>query len=160
MNPTDQPTPNEHPIPTGLRETAPALNFRFPLEIRFRDLDPLAHVNNAVFATYLEIARTRYLMALGLERYDFILARLEIDYRAPIEWGDAVEAQIGVTSFGRASFGFAYRLVLKDRGVVAAEARSVQVWYDYEERRSQPVPEEFREQVAAFEARLREGVEE
>jgi len=134
--------------------TSPELSFRFPLELRFRDLDPMGHVNNAVFATYFEIARTRYWAALGVPRFDFILARLEIDYRAPIEWGDAVEAQIGVTGFGRSSFVFSYRIVKAD-GAVAAEGRSVQAWYDYEARRTQPVPDDVRAAILAFEERLR-----
>jgi len=132
------------------------LAFRVPLEVRFRDLDAMGHVNNAVFATYLEIARTRYWQALGEPRFDFILARLELDYRAPIDWGEAVEAWIGVTGFGRSSFVFTYRLVKPATGAVAAEGRSVQVWYDYGARRTQPVPDDVRARIEAFEARLRE----
>jgi acyl-CoA thioester hydrolase len=134
---------------------APDLFFRTPVDVRFRDLDALGHVNNAVFATYLEIARTRYWEALGERRYDFVLARLEIDYRAPVDWGDALEAWIGVTGFGRSSFEFTYRLVHSGTGVVVAGGRSVQVWYDHGARRALPVPDEIRARVAAFEARLR-----
>ncbi len=32
----------------------------YPLQIRFRDLDPLAHVNNTVYFTYYEEARSYY----------------------------------------------------------------------------------------------------
>src|SRR5207244_2894474 len=32
----------------------------YPVQIRFRDLDPLAHVNNTVYFTYFEEARSYY----------------------------------------------------------------------------------------------------
>ena len=55
--------------------------------VRFRDLDSLGHVNNAVFLTYLEEARIAYLAPLGAEATNMILARVEIDFRAPLRDG-------------------------------------------------------------------------
>ena len=64
-------------------------SFRFTtsLEIRFRDLDALGHVNNAVYLTYFEIVRTRYWKRLfGLppaQDWGFVMVRTECNYRSP-----------------------------------------------------------------------------
>ena len=58
--------------------------------VRFRDLDSLGHVNNAVFLTYLEEARIGYLVPHGAEAANMILARVEIDFRAPLRDGDEI----------------------------------------------------------------------
>jgi len=62
--------------------------------VRFRDLDPMGHVNNAVFLTYIESARAAFLQHLGavqtLEDLAIIVARIEIDFRAPVRFGDEV----------------------------------------------------------------------
>ena len=60
--------------------------------VRFRDLDPMGHVNNAVFLTYIESARAAFLQHLGavqtLEDLAIIVARIEIDFRAPVRFGE------------------------------------------------------------------------
>ncbi|MFN4071655.1 MAG: acyl-CoA thioesterase, partial [Thermus caldifontis] len=58
-----------------------------PIQVRFRDLDALGHVNNAVYLTYFEVARAAYFQRLKedwLEKGHFILARAEVDFLRPI----------------------------------------------------------------------------
>ena len=50
---------------------------RVPIDVRWRDLDPLGHVNNAVYLSYFEIARVRYAQAL-------LPDALPVDARTPI----------------------------------------------------------------------------
>lgn len=120
--------------------------FRLPIEVRFGDVDGMGHVNNACFATYLEHGRTRFFRdvvgAASLAEIDFILARLEIDFVAPILLEDEVVLEMRVTDVGRTSFGFDY--LLTRNGDVAARGKSVQVFFDYAGGRKKPVPEEFR----------------
>ena len=59
-----------------------------------------------------------------------ILARAEIDYRIPARYGDALEIRIGLERIGRTSFTYAYEVVDQE-GRTVADARSVQVMYDY-----------------------------
>ena len=44
----------------------PLFRFSTTLEVTWRDLDALGHVNNAVYFSYLEYARMKYLQELGL----------------------------------------------------------------------------------------------
>lgn len=115
--------------------------------VRFRDVDSMGHVNNAVFLTYLEEARIAFLLPLGAEVSSMILARVEIDFRAPLRMGDVVEIGVRPATVGTKSFELEYEV--RSRGVVAAEARTVIVSFDYESGRSIEVPESWREALAA-----------
>jgi acyl-CoA thioester hydrolase len=110
--------------------------------VRFRDCDAMGHVNNAVFSTYLEEARIGVLGGLA----PFILARVEIDFRAELRAGEEVEILSRCGRIGSKSFDLEHELHAGGR--LVAEARSVLVAYDYESGRSVEVPD-------AVKARLR-----
>ena len=102
--------------------------YETPIEVRFRDLDSLGHVNNAVYATYFEQARLRYLQdvhGVDLDEVSFVVARLEVDYRAPIEAVEPVTVGVGVDSVGETSFTLGY--AVENEAGVKATGRTVQV---------------------------------
>ena len=119
--------------------------------VRFRDLDAMGHVNNAVFATYVEQARVEYLSWLGvLDRAVYsagaesmILARLELDFRAPGEADGEVAIGVRPVRMGTKSFDLEYRI--EQEGNVIADARTVLVAYDYERSESVEVPVAWRD---------------
>lgn len=128
--------------------------FSHRLEVRFRDCDPLGHVNNAVYLTYLEQARFAHWRALwgfSLESLPsgapgVILARAEIDFRQQARYGDVLDIRIGLAGIGRTSFTYDYEIV-SDRGATIAAARTVLVMYDYTANRPVPVPDSIRERL-------------
>jgi acyl-CoA thioester hydrolase len=134
-------------------------DFRFysPIEVRYGDLDPQGHVNNAAFLTYLEQARVNYILQLGL--WDgksflgigFILARVELDYRAPILMTDEVEVGVRVTRIGTKSLDMEYQIRESSTGQVFAEGRTVQVAYDYQKKATIPFNENWRKAIQQFE---------
>ena len=111
--------------------------------VRFRDCDAMGHVNNAVFSTYLEEARIGVLGDL----IDFILARVEIDFRSELRNGEEVEVRTRCSRIGKKSFDLEHVISAGDR--VVAEAKSVLVSYDYGRGASVPVPAELRHRLAA-----------
>jgi acyl-CoA thioester hydrolase len=115
--------------------------------VRFRDVDSMGHVNNAVFLTYLEEARIAFLLPLGAEVSSMILARVEIDFRAPLRMGDEVEIGVRPANVGTKSFELEYEV--RSRDLVAAEAKTVIVSFDYVSGRSIEVPASWREALAA-----------
>jgi acyl-CoA thioester hydrolase len=115
--------------------------------VRFRDVDALGHVNNAVFLTYLEEARIAFLVPLGAEVSNMILARVEIDFRAPLRMGDEIEIGVRPANVGTKSFELEYEVRTGD--AVAAEAKTVLVSFDYASGRSIELPESWREALAA-----------
>ena len=110
--------------------------------VRFRDCDAMGHVNNAVYSTYLEESRIGVLGGLA----DFILARVELDFRSELRVGEDVEVRTRCSRIGTKSFELEH--VISANGRVVAEARSVLVSYDYERGESMPVPDELRERLA------------
>jgi acyl-CoA thioester hydrolase len=134
---------------------------KLAIQIRWRDLDALGHVNNAVYLTYFELARLAYVRALlgadaprdprTLLPYDFqfILAEVTCHYRSPATLRDELAVTIWVSRVGRKSFVFEYRLTDEVTGRLVAEGCSTQVWFDYETTESRPVPAEI---VARMEA--------
>ncbi|HKG44024.1 MAG TPA: thioesterase family protein [Gaiellaceae bacterium] len=119
--------------------------------VRFRDLDAMGHVNNAVFLTYIESARVAFLQHLGaattVEEMSIIVARIEIDFRAPVGFGDEVEIAVHTSRFGEKSFDLDYEL--RVGGKVVARAKSVLVSYDYGRGETVELPDDWREKLAA-----------
>jgi acyl-CoA thioester hydrolase len=128
-----------------------------PIEVRFRDVDAMGHVNNAVYLTYFEVARGRYWKALGeaeLPRLrTYVVARAEIDFRSPATLEDDLLCHVRMASFGRRSFTMEYLLVDRSGGRTIAEARTVQAMFDYETRSARALDERTRDAVRRFEGR-------
>lgn len=132
---------------------ADAFEFVSRVPVRYRDLDPFDHVNNAVYATYCEQARVDYrdrVLGGAFDEGSFVVANLELAYRRPISLSDSpVEIGVRVSELGRTSFRMRYELRTDDG--VAATAETVQVVVDPESGDPQPVPAAWRDRVAAFE---------
>ena len=122
------------------------------IEIRWRDVDALRHVNNAVYATYLEECRDGWLeRALGKDGalWDYVLARVAIDFRNEVGLGEeAVLARATLVRIGTSSMTLREEIRKLDR-TIAAEAQSVIVARDAETGRSRPLTEAERAKLAA-----------
>jgi acyl-CoA thioester hydrolase len=123
------------------------------MNVRFSDMDAMAHVNNAVFLTYFEEARMAYWMHVmgrtDLAGMNMILARAEVDFRAPLVAPQTIEVGVGCTSIGRTSFVLEQDMHETDTGRLVAEARKVLVHYDYAALRAIPISEEMRRMILA-----------
>lgn len=115
--------------------------------VRFRDLDAMGHMNNAVYATFIEQARLAFLTPNGASVENMILARLEIDFRSPVELGETIEIAVTPARIGTKSFDLDY--VLRAGARVVAEAKTVLVAYDYATGSSIELPDEWKERLAA-----------
>jgi acyl-CoA thioester hydrolase len=128
-----------------------------PIEVRFRDMDGMGHVNNAVFLTYFEVARAHYWKAVGEDEWSrlrtYVLARAEVDFRSPATLADDLVCHVRVASFGTRSFAMEYVLVDRKSGRTVAEGRTVQAMYDYEKNASRPLDEAMKAAVRRFEKR-------
>ena len=137
------------------------LLLRHRLVVRFSDCDPLGHVNNAVYLTYLEQARITLWRAQaghlwrdrspveGSRGVGFILARAEVDFRSEAHDGDELEVRLSLAGFGRTSATYDYEIVHVASGRLVAAAKTVQVWYDYDAGRPVPIPDGTRTQLSA-----------
>ena len=134
-----------------------AFRFAAPITIRFRDLDAVGHVNNAVYFTYMEMARVEYFKQVGLLTDDFpspffIIAEANCQFKVPILMSTGLRIGVRVSRLGNSSFDMAYEFVDEATGQVLAVGRTVQVMFDYAVRRVVPLPDRWRQALTAFEA--------
>ena len=119
----------------------PSDEIRIDVELRWRDLDFLGHLNQAVYHELLEEGRGALFEQLGAldGGFFFVLARVELDHRQEIRRDHGpVTVAIRVEAVGRSSVTVAHEIVRAD-GAVAAEGRSVLVAWDRDARRSRPL---------------------
>jgi acyl-CoA thioester hydrolase len=132
--------------------------YRLSDNVRFGDLDPNQHVNNAVYATYFETGRVTLMKdpqyGLTPPGLAWIMVRLDIHFRAELRWPGKIELGLGVSKFGQTSVTFDQ--VVFSEGKCVASAVSVGVLIDDATRRPTPLTAEVVEKLKPW---LRRGVE-
>jgi acyl-CoA thioester hydrolase len=126
------------------------------LVVRFRDCDPLGHVNNAVYLTYLEQARFMLwrdqlgfvAKRNGPDGEGFILARIECDFRSQARYGDELDVRLSLAAVGRTSLTYAYEIVDVPTGRLVVRATSVIVRFDYGLQKPAVISAELRATLA------------
>ena len=135
-------------------------NYRFyyPVEVRYGDLDPQGHVNNAKHLTYFEQARIHYMIELGLFTRDqsfmqigVIVADVHITYREPIYFGQNIKVGVHAAKLGSKSMTWEQNIVDAGTGRELARGEVIIVTYDYKDEKTIPVPQEWRQRITAFE---------
>ncbi len=126
--------------------------------VRFADLDPNQHVNNAVYATYFETGRVTLvkdrsygLIPAGLA---WVLVRLDMHFRGELRWPGKIEMGLGVARFGRTSVTFDQ--VVFSEGRCVASAQAVTVLIDDTTRKPTPLTAEV---TGNFQRWLRRGMD-
>lgn len=134
-----------------------AFTYYHPITVRYADLDAQGHVNNAVYLTYLESARLGYYVSCGIWRSDLglptgmVVARIEMDYLAPIYYADLLRVGLRVSRLGRKSVTFEFQMNTTPEGKVLARGLSVMVAVDPQTEQSRLIPEGWREKIQRFE---------
>ena len=132
--------------------------YRLSDNVRFADLDPNQHVNNAVYATYFETGRVTLMKdrSYGLmpEGLGWIMVRIDIHFRAELHWPGKIELGLGVAKFGRTSVSFDQ--VVFSEGKCVASARAITVLIDEATRKPVPLTPELKAKFAPW---IRRGVD-
>jgi acyl-CoA thioester hydrolase len=132
--------------------------YRLTDNVRFADLDPNQHVNNAVYATYFETGRVTLMKdrkhGLVPDGLAWIMVRLDIHFRAELRWPGQIELGLGVARFGRTSVTFDQ--VVFSEGKCVASARAVTVLIDEATRKPTSLTPEIIDKLQPW---LRRGVE-
>jgi len=133
------------------------MRFRCPVEVRFRDLDPMGHAHHTLPLIYFEEARAAYWREVagrsGLQDIDYVIGEVQVRFHNRIRWPARLEVGVRVSRIGGKSFVMEYEL-RDGEGVLLATGRTVQVMYDYAAGRSVAVPAELREKIARFEGTI------
>jgi len=124
---------------------------------RFRDTDAMGHLNNAIYVTYLEVARQVYWDRIepggDYRQVPFILAHVTIDFRSEALVSETLDVAIRCEWIGSKSFAFAYEIRESSSRRLVVEATTVQVCYDYAAKRSIPMQPALARQLETLEGR-------
>jgi len=132
-------------------------HYKTPIAIRFADIDAFGHVNNAVYLTYFEIARSSYwneVVHWDWEQMGIIIGRAEINYIKPITLNDKVHAYVRTARIGKSSFDLDYLLVKVCNGeeIICTTGSTACVSFDYRLNISASIPEAHRQKMQEFES--------
>ena len=132
--------------------------FFHPIEVRYGDLDPQGHVNNAKHLTYFEQARVHYLIELGLFSRDqsfmevgVVIADIHIAYHAAVHYNDNIKVGVKTIKLGTKSVTVEQCVMNTGTGMVMASGTVVMVTFDYKDLKSIPVPDEWKKKISEFE---------
>ena len=135
-------------------------DFKFfqPIEVRYGDLDPQGHVNNAKYLTFFEQARVHYMIHLGLyaqdqsfEKVGVIVADTHIAFLAPIRFGDDVKVGVQISKLGNKSMTVEQNIVNNASGQEMAKGEIITVTFDYAAQSTISIPDEWRDKISKFE---------
>lgn len=121
-------------------------HFKIQIPIRFADIDALGHVNNAIYLTYFEIARSAYwaeIIEWDWKLSGIIIRKSLVDYLYPIVLSDEIYAYIRTSKIGNSSFELEYVLVKVVNGAeeICTTGQTLCVVFDYATKKSIPIPE-------------------
>jgi len=117
------------------------------INVRFRDLDILNHVNNAVFSTYFEEARIRFIQAIPefnksmSEGHSFVLVHLDLNFLKPVLYGDDIIIGSSIKSIGNSSVTGIQAIFSGKDQTVKAVAETTGVWFNLKQEKPAKLPE-------------------
>jgi acyl-CoA thioester hydrolase len=123
---------------------------RVPILLRYRDMDEFGHLNQSLYHTFLEEARTAVVLEiLGGGQLEFVLARVELDHRAEVRIADReVFAEAWIEHVGTSSLRLGARVVKAD-GTIAADGSAILVGWDAERRGARKLRDDERAKLLA-----------
>jgi len=148
------------PKQTDKKSVTPAnfdsYKYKTTIETRFADFDMMGHVNNAVYFTYMEIARTRYwkqAISWDWEKTGVVIAQASMDYVLPVYLKDKITMYVRTSRIGTSSFDLEYMLVKDVNGKeeVCTTGKTICVAFDYKSKSPAPIPEPERIKMTTFE---------
>lgn len=132
-------------------------NFQTPIQMRWKDMDAMGHVNNATYLTYFEIARSYYIMDVcpdwNWKNDMFLIANINVDYLKELTLTDTkLNVHVRTIHIGNKSFVLEYLLSsgIEESLKIHAKGTSTQIMFDMKTRSSMPIPQWVREALVAY----------
>lgn len=138
------------------------LNFKHKMsaQIRFSDVDQFGHVNNSVYFSLYDLAKTTYFKdVLGMKEWGevvVVVANINANFFMPVFFSDALEIQTSAVHLGNKSFTLCQRAVVKDSGVVKCECHTVLVMYDLMTKEPTEIPQAYKDAICSYEGKTAE----
>lgn len=141
---------------SALSSNFDSFKYKTVIDTRFADFDMMGHVNNAVYFTYLEIARTKYwkhAIDWDWEKTGVVIAHASIDYVSPVYLKDKITMYVRTSRIGTTSFDLDYLLVKEVNGKeeICSTGKTVCVAFDYAAKTATAIPEVEKVKMTTFE---------
>lgn len=143
---------------TSAGATRDAFKLWVIIPTRFRDLDPMGHVNSSVYFTYFETGRTDYFASTGVSalrikgKWGIPVVSQTCNYRQQVFHPSTLDLGVRCAELREKTVHLEYALYLAGTGTLVAEGQSVSAWVDLEIPKSVPLPDEIRRALTAFES--------
>lgn len=129
--------------------------YKTEIPIRITDINYGGHFGNDSLLSIVHEARIRFFKSLGFEELDvegvgIIMIDAQIQYKQEGFYGDILIIEIALTEFTSVGCDFVYRVTNKSTNKDIALAKTGIVFFDYEKRKSAPVPAEFKNKIESF----------
>lgn len=134
-----------------------------PVQLRFSDVDQFGHVNNAVYFSLYDLAKTTYIGdVLGhadWQKMAIVVANINANFFKPMFFSDKIIIETACIHLGHKSFTLLQRAVNADTNEVRCECRSVMVAYDANKLRPVSIPDENKKAICGYEGHTLEELE-
>ena len=132
--------------------------FFYPVDVRYGDLDPQGHLNNAKYLTFFEQGRIRYFVELGLFEpgqsfldVGVIMAEASVTFLKPVHYGMPVKVGVRTSRLGGKSIRVEQNIVHAESGEVLASGYVILVAFDYHKNETIPIPDVMRNTISEYE---------
>lgn len=133
-----------------------------PVQIRFSDVDQFGHMNNSVYFSLYDLAKTSYLRdVFGQQdwtKFAMVVANINADFISPVFFTDDLIIETTVLHLGNKSFTLLQRAVDKNTKDVKCQCRTVMVAFDVQQQLPIPIPQEYKEAISKYEGKTLEAM--
>ena len=136
-------------------------NHFMPAQIRFSDVDQFGHVNNSVYFSLYDLAKTTYVKDVLSGRMKWnevgiVVANISANFMSPIFFMDHVNIETATVELGNKSFTLLQRAIDPESGTVKCECRTVMVVYDLKTQTPIPMPADYKQAICDYEGHTAE----
>ncbi|MBQ8889214.1 MAG: acyl-CoA thioesterase [Bacteroidaceae bacterium] len=132
-------------------------NHAMPAQIRFSDVDQFGHVNNSVYFSLYDLAKTTYFRdVLGLSEWGdvaVVVANINANFLMPVFFSDNIKIETATVQLGNKSFTLLQRAVVKGTGEVKCECHTTMVMYDLLTKEPTSIPQHYKNAICRFEGK-------
>lgn len=134
----------------------PTFHHRYPVQLRFNDIDTLGHVNNSIYFTFYDLGKSRYFEAvrqcsIDWRRADVVIANINADFISPIYPCEEIAVETCTIEIGHRSFTLLQRLINVESNEIKGICRTVMVGFDIAAGVSAPISDEWKEALCQYE---------
>lgn len=131
-----------------------------PVQIRFSDVDQFGHMNNSVYFSLYDLAKTSYIKdVLGSADWNkmaIVVANINANFFAPVFFSDHLVIETTVTHLGHTSFTLLQRAVTTDTNELKCECRTVMVSYDLTIKEPKLLSDKYKKAISEYEGKTLE----